>query len=104
MLFTGQRAELLFGESEVLIAARHLVDLGHRRFAILAMEFAEDGHTGPATAERVAAATYTPSRDRVSGYFDELAVAGIDTAQVPIFETTHVSPYHQSSAPATMLR
>lgn len=76
------------------LAARHLVDLGHRRFAVLAMEFAEDGQTGPATPERVAAATYTPSRNRVSGYFDELAAAAIDTARVPIFET--------SSDPATV--
>lgn len=70
------------------LAAQHLVDLGHRRFAILAMEFAEDGASGPANARRVAAATYAPSRDRVTGAFDVLSAAGIDTADVPIFETT----------------
>lgn len=70
------------------VAARHLVDLGHRRFAVLAMEFSEDGRSGPATLERVAGAEYAPSRDRVNGYFDMLAAGGINTSSVPIFETT----------------
>lgn len=68
-------------------AARHLVELGHRRFAVLSMEFREDGASGRATMERVRAATYAPSRDRVMGYFDVLEAAGIDTGRVPIFET-----------------
>ncbi|HVL22082.1 MAG TPA: LacI family DNA-binding transcriptional regulator [Amaricoccus sp.] len=70
------------------LAARHLVELGHRRFAVLAMEFAEDGASGPADPLRVAAATYAPSRDRVTGAFEVLIAAGIDTATVPILETT----------------
>lgn len=68
------------------LAAEHLVGLGHRRFAILAMEFA-DRHAGRVTMERVQSATYAPSRDRVEGYFDALTEAGVDTATVPIFET-----------------
>jgi DNA-binding LacI/PurR family transcriptional regulator len=68
------------------LAAEYLVGLGHRRFAMLAMEFAAD-HAGPVTMDRVRAATYAPSRDRVEGYFDALSAAGIDTGGVPIFET-----------------
>lgn len=70
------------------LAARHLVELGHRRFAVLAMEFSEDGRSGPASMARVQGADYAPSRDRVNGYFDVLGEAGIDTGGVPIFETT----------------
>jgi DNA-binding LacI/PurR family transcriptional regulator len=68
------------------LAARHLAELGHRRFAILAMEFGP-GEAGPATMERVNAAAYASSRERVKGYFQALEAFGIDTTTVPIFET-----------------
>lgn len=69
------------------LAARHLAVLGHRHFAVLAMEFSEDGRSGPANPERVRTATYAPSRGRVIGYLDALANAGLGGA-VPIHETT----------------
>jgi DNA-binding LacI/PurR family transcriptional regulator len=69
------------------LAAKHLAELGHRRFAILAMEFG-DGTSGPATLERVEAADYATSRDRVTGSLEALAGFGIDSGRVPIFETT----------------
>lgn len=68
------------------LAARHLVDLGHRRFAILAMEF-DEGEPGRVTMARVEAARYASSRERVEGTFEVLAANGIDTGRVPIFET-----------------
>ena len=69
------------------LAAQHLVGLGHRRFAILAMEFGE-GHAGRVGMERVEAADYATSRERVKGYFEALEAVGIETGGVPIFETT----------------
>jgi DNA-binding LacI/PurR family transcriptional regulator len=69
------------------LAARHLVELGHRDFAVLAMPFADDDVTGPASQERVGQAIYSGTRDRLLGYFDVLAEQGIDTTTVPIFET-----------------
>ena len=69
------------------MAARHLAELGHRRFAMLAMELA-DGTSGRVSMERVEAAVYATTRDRVKGYFEALAGFGIDTSAVPIFETT----------------
>jgi DNA-binding LacI/PurR family transcriptional regulator len=72
------------------LAASHLAGLGHRRFAVLAMEFSAE-ESGPAAApasmERVATAAYADSRERVRGAFEALAAAGIDTARVPVFET-----------------
>ncbi|TPI08976.1 substrate-binding domain-containing protein [Mesorhizobium sp. B4-1-3] len=68
------------------LAARHLAELGHRRFAVLSLGFADD-HTGFATPEVVRSAVYTGTRDRLAGYFEELSRFGIDTATVPVYET-----------------
>lgn len=67
-------------------AAQHLTDLGHRKFAILAMQFEKDG-SGQASIEQVKASTYSDSVDRVLGYFEALEASSIDTSQVPIYET-----------------
>ncbi|MBB2970330.1 LacI family DNA-binding transcriptional regulator [Mesorhizobium sp. RMAD-H1] len=71
------------------LAAQHLLDLGHRRFAVLAMRFVERGGSGPVTMERISATGFLSSRDRVRGYFQAIEAAGIDSAEVPIFETNH---------------
>jgi DNA-binding LacI/PurR family transcriptional regulator len=68
------------------LAARHLAELGHRRFAVLSLGFA-DNRTGFATPEVVRSAVYTGTRDRLAGYFEELSRFGIDTAKIPVYET-----------------
>ncbi|TPI79384.1 LacI family DNA-binding transcriptional regulator [Mesorhizobium sp. B2-8-9] len=68
------------------LAARHLAELGHRRFAVLSLGFA-DNRTGFVTPEVVRSAVYTGTRDRLAGYFEELSRFGIDTAKVPVYET-----------------
>jgi len=68
------------------MAARHLAELGHRRFAVLSLQFA-DGRTGLVSPEQVAAAVYTGTRDRLAGYFEVLSGFGVDTAKVPVYET-----------------
>ncbi|WP_434722480.1 LacI family DNA-binding transcriptional regulator [Mesorhizobium sp. RIZ17] len=68
------------------LAARHLAELGHRRFAVLSLGFA-DNRTGFATPEAVRSAVYTGTRDRLTGYFEELCRFGIDTAKIPVYET-----------------
>ncbi|TPJ28191.1 LacI family DNA-binding transcriptional regulator [Mesorhizobium sp. B2-8-3] len=68
------------------LAARHLAELGHRRFAVLSLGFA-DNRTGFATPEAVRSAVYTGTRDRLAGYFEELSRFGIDTAKIPVYET-----------------
>lgn len=91
-------------------AADHLAGLGHRRFAILSMPFADE-RTGPATMREVDAAIYSSSRDRVLGYFAALAEHDIDTAGVPIFETQNeeadvldaMAQLFATSAPPTAL-
>lgn len=68
------------------LAARHLTGLGHKRFAILSLEFDEGSH-GPASADRAKGAVYAGTRDRTAGYVEAIAEAGIDPASVPIYET-----------------
>ncbi|TSE12406.1 substrate-binding domain-containing protein [Mesorhizobium intechi] len=70
------------------LAARHLTDLGHRRFAVLALPFA-DGRTGLVSPEQVRSATYAGTRDRLTGYLQELSRAGVDTSKVPVYETAN---------------
>lgn len=71
------------------VATRHLLALGHRRFAVLSLPLRDDKTGGPCTAEQVAASIYSGTRDRMRGYFEVLAEHGIDTAGVPIFATNN---------------
>jgi DNA-binding LacI/PurR family transcriptional regulator len=70
-------------------AARHLVGLGHRRVAIVALPFHPDGYTGPATEARVEQARFENAVARLNGYRDALVEAGIDPGDAPVFECTH---------------
>ncbi|MFC6092078.1 LacI family DNA-binding transcriptional regulator [Saccharothrix lopnurensis] len=55
------------------LAAEALRDLGHRRFGVLTFALRPDGHSGPVSAERLTAAPFRVTRDRLHGY---LEVAG----------------------------
>jgi DNA-binding LacI/PurR family transcriptional regulator len=72
-------------------AAEHLIELGHRRFAILALKLGE-GIRGRASLAEVDASVYSTARERVHGYFDALTAHGIDTATVPIFAEGEDAP------------
>ncbi|MGK5556806.1 LacI family DNA-binding transcriptional regulator [Actinomadura kijaniata] len=53
-------------------AAAHLVELGHRRFAVLADRLSADGGAGPAGPARLRSATFAVARQRLAGYTDAL--------------------------------
>ncbi len=71
-------------------SARHLLELGHRRFAVLAMETTANRFrlivpgAGASEGEGV---EYHASRHRLAGTFAALSDAGLDPAGVPVFET-----------------
>jgi DNA-binding LacI/PurR family transcriptional regulator len=68
------------------IAADHLAGLGHRRVGILGLEL-DDQHEGPATLDRIEAATYSTTRDRARAYLDVFEKLGIRRETIPIYET-----------------
>ncbi|MCW5697269.1 MAG: LacI family DNA-binding transcriptional regulator [Bauldia sp.] len=71
--------------------AEHLVRLGHRRFAIIGLHLVEGG-AGRATREKIDATFYTVTRDRIAGYLEAIAAAGVDPGSVPVFETRNDTP------------
>jgi DNA-binding LacI/PurR family transcriptional regulator len=67
-------------------AAEHLLDLGHRRFGVVAMPLAPDGHDGIAGEERQASARFHTCRQRLLGYRDALEAAGVEWSGVTVEE------------------
>ncbi len=65
-------------------AAQHLLDLGHRRFAVLSLEYDVD-HFGWAHPDQVGEASFHTVRNRMAGYLQTLAAAGIDAGRVPVW-------------------
>lgn len=65
------------------MAARHLAELGHRRFAVLSLPIAERAAASVTQAE-VLDAMYLGPRERIRGYFEVLADYGIDVDSIPI--------------------
>jgi DNA-binding LacI/PurR family transcriptional regulator len=71
------------------MAAQHLVQLGHRRFGIVALPFKPDGYTGPGIAGRVSESTFDVSTRRLEGYLAALGEAGLSADDVQIYECAH---------------
>src|SRR5215211_1635330 len=67
-------------------AAEHLLGLGHRRLAVVTLRVLEDGHTGMVGAARRQEAAYRVTRERLAGYAEAIAAAGLAWDEIPIFE------------------
>jgi DNA-binding LacI/PurR family transcriptional regulator len=67
-------------------AARHLTELGHRRFAVLSLALA-DTTVGAISWDVAEKALYSGTRDRLRGYAEVLTAAGIPLDGVPLYET-----------------
>ncbi len=84
------------------LAAEHLLTLGHRRFGILSLETHNDGHVGLVDRARRTGILYGATRDRLAGYEDALAAAGIAVGDVPVVES-HNDKRGAASGAATLL-
>jgi DNA-binding LacI/PurR family transcriptional regulator len=67
-------------------AAAHLAELGHRHVGVIAFRLCADDHEGFVDGERRRRADYKVTYDRLEGYGEGLADAGIDSAAAPVYE------------------
>lgn len=81
-------------------AAQHLLDLGHRRFAILSFlrAFGPPVYHPPGRARPPEAAGMPTDQEKLAGYAEALAEAGIDIDSVPL-----VQAHFRDPAAAAML-
>ncbi|MBC6469322.1 LacI family DNA-binding transcriptional regulator [Actinomadura alba] len=68
------------------LAARHLLELCHRRIAVLVGPLHADGGSGPASPARQESARYHVTLQRLKGYRSEIESAGLDWADVTVAE------------------
>ena len=69
-------------------AAEHLLGLGHRRLAIIALEFTARRRFGPAGLQAQAATTSLLTRSRLAGYRAAVTAAGLRWDAISVIETT----------------
>ena len=92
--------------------ARHLLDLGHRRFGILGFSPPdvpqETGSIAVAEVDAALEARFSVKRDRLAGFMDALREAGIASRDVALVETPNIrgvspgSPRSACSPPGPM--
>ena len=74
------------------MAAEHLLALGHRKIAVLALEIVCDGKTGPADRARREKAEVGATRDRLLGYEDALPGGRASTSTGVVVEFRTIAP------------
>jgi DNA-binding LacI/PurR family transcriptional regulator len=83
--------------------AQHMIDLGHRRFAVIVDRLLDDNYAGPADLDRQAAATFDVNIHRLRGYADAMEPVGIEWGDVPVIECHPLSPEAGAEAAAYLL-
>lgn len=66
--------------------AEHLIQLGHRKFAIISLELTGNSAGGFADEARQSAATFLPSRERLQGYRTALSEAELSWPDTRVYE------------------
>ena len=84
-------------------AAQHLLDLGHRRIAVVSFELSRERRSGLADAAQQAAITFSGTRERLGGYRRAVVAAGLDWSDVPVWESTHNGRVAGREAAAALL-
>jgi DNA-binding LacI/PurR family transcriptional regulator len=85
------------------VAARHLLELGHRRCAVVTFELHVDRRSGLADADRMAGTVVPVAVDRLTGYRRALAGGGVDWDDVPVWECAFNARQQAREATATLL-
>jgi DNA-binding LacI/PurR family transcriptional regulator len=84
-------------------AARHLLELGHRRFAILSAQCLSEPRGGPLTPQEAMRSRFRDNRERLAGYLETLAEAGVPAGTVPTWETSGLSREHAMAGARALL-
>ena len=84
--FAGGPAVGIADRAGARAAAEHLIELGHRRVAILSMETRPDGYCGPLDAGRRAGSVYAVTDERLAGYEDGLVAGGLEPGAIRVEE------------------
>jgi DNA-binding LacI/PurR family transcriptional regulator len=90
--------------SAAKVAADHLLGLGHRHLAVLALDVLGDGYGGPLRADRLEIANCTPAVDRLAGYRDALTSAGLNPMDLPTLEVPGNNEDSAKKAALALLR
>lgn len=83
------RSVLVDDRGGAYLAAQHLLALGHRRLAVVAMELSGKGGGGPVDAERLRQVDYRFAQDRMAGYAAALAERALALEAMPILEVPY---------------
>lgn len=85
------------------MAVAHLLELGHRRIAVLTMPLHADGDYGPADQQRQDTAAYEVMRRRLVAARLTVTAAGLDWGQVPVYECPANDPDSGAAVAAVLL-
>ncbi|MEU3272014.1 LacI family DNA-binding transcriptional regulator [Saccharomonospora sp. NPDC006951] len=88
---TGAARVTIDDKGGAAAAAQHLLDLGHRRFGILSAQCLSQPRGGPMPVEQAMRSRFGDNRDRLAGYVETLAAAGVRAEDVPVWETSGLS-------------
>jgi DNA-binding LacI/PurR family transcriptional regulator len=86
----GTSSVLIEDRRGAFLAAQHLLELGHRKIAVVCLKSGKSGKAsaeGPVTSEQVLSASFQFIRDRAMGYDEALAAHGLRLSGLPIAET-----------------
>ncbi len=72
-------------------AAAHLIELGHRRIGIFSAQCLSAPRGGELSHEDADDTNFHDTRERMAGYRETLAAAGIPAADIPIWEASGLS-------------
>ncbi len=89
--------------SGAVMAAQHLVELGHRQIGIITGRLGVDPQPGPASRARRDSATVKVALNRLEGSMQPLIAAGIDQESVPVWEAERNDPDAGRTAASEML-
>lgn len=81
----------------------HVARLGHRRIAVIAVWVIPERRTGPVTVAAPDDVPYHVSRERLRGFRDTLAEAGVDWADIAIVNAAGYSRAEGAAAAAYLL-